>query len=224
MKRKVVMAWSGGKDSALALWRLQNNHMFQVEGLLTTINRHYDRVSIHGVRRMLLRAQAESLGLKLLEVTLPQHAEDEVYARAMNNAMDFLLERGVETVAFGDILLEDVRLYRERMLSGKNMRAEFPLWRENTTEMSREIINCGFRSVVVCVDQERMPVDMLGRVYDESFLDDLPPEVDACGENGEFHTFTVQGPNFRHDVPVMLGPRVEHDNLSYVDMTPVARG
>ena len=224
MSKKVVVAWSGGKDSALALWRLQQNSEWEVVGLLTTLNREYERVSMHGVRRLLLEAQAESLGLRVLEVNLSHQASNAGYEKAMAKATDFLKGEGVQAVAFGDLFLEDIRRYREEMMAPTGLEALFPLWGQDTRELSREVIREGFRALVVSVDPTAVPLDLLGRPYNETFLAGLPLGVDPCGENGEFHTFVHAGPNFRYPIPTALGTRVEREGFHYVDLLPLAAG
>ncbi|MDH4248923.1 MAG: adenine nucleotide alpha hydrolase [Deltaproteobacteria bacterium] len=224
MRKKVVMAWSGGKDSALALWRLQQDPQWEVVGLMTTLNRHYNRISMHGVRRLLLEAQAESLGLKGLEVFLPHQGDTESYEKAMTKAAEFLKAEGVQAVAFGDLFLEDIRRYREEMMAPTGLEAVFPLWGRETGELAHEVIREGFRAVVVCLDPTALPLEVLGRPFNETFLAELPQGVDPCGENGEFHTFVNAGPNFRYPIATALGVREEHEGFHYVDLLPLAQG
>ncbi len=222
MKSKAVMAWSAGKDSAVALWRLQQDANFQVVGLLTTITSGYDRVSMQGVRRVLLEAQAETLGLKVYPVWIPPRCSNEAYEAEMSRAVETLQGDGVEAVAFGDLFLEDVRAYREKMLAPTGLQPLFPIWGEDTNELSRWVIASGFRATLTCVDPRALSPDFVGRAYDEALLAELPATVDPCGENGEFHTFVHDAPNFRHSIPITVGERVERDGFFFADLLPAA--
>lgn len=188
MKEKLLLSWSGGKDAALALYELQRSEKHEVTGLLTTVTREYDRISMHGVRRVLLERQAESLHLPLEVVFISKSNSEKEYERAMRAAMEKQLAAGVTAVAFGDIFLEDVRRYREDKLSSIGIEAVFPLWDRDTTELAHSFMHLGFEAVVTCVDSEALDPAFVGRDFDLQFLTDLPPEVDPCGENGEFHT------------------------------------
>jgi len=224
VSKKVVMAWSGGKDSALALWKLQQDPQWEVVGLMTTLNQQYNRISMHGVRRLLLEAQAESLGLRVLEVNLAHQASNDRYEKAMTKATEFLKGEGVEAVAFGDLFLEDIRRYREEMMAPTGLEAVFPLWGQDTREVAHEVIREGFRAIVVSIDPTAVPLENLGRPFNETFLAGLPQGVDYCGENGEFHTFVHAGPNFRYPVSTVLGTREAHEGYYYVDLLPLAGG
>lgn len=215
------MAWSSGKDSAVALWRLQRDTGVEVVGLLTTLTAGYDRISMHGVRQALLEAQAEALGLNVYPVWIPPNANNEVYEERMSQAVETLLGDGVTAVGFGDLFLEDVRAYRERMLAQTGLKPLFPIWGEDTRELSRWVVANGFRSILTCVDPRTMPPQFVGRAYDEALLADLPVGVDPCGENGEFHTFVHDAPNFRHEIAVTVGETVEREGFWFADLTPV---
>jgi uncharacterized protein (TIGR00290 family) len=221
VKKKAVMAWSSGKDSAVALWRLQRDTGVEVVGLLTTLTAGYDRISMHGVRQALLEAQAEALGLKVYPVWIPPNANNEVYEERMSQAVETLLGDGVTAVGFGDLFLEDVRAYRERMLAGTGLRPVFPIWGEDTREFSRWLVENGFQATLTCIDPRVLPPDFAGRAYDEALLDELPEGVDPCGENGEFHTFVHDAPNFRHEIAVTVGETVEREGFWFADLTPV---
>lgn len=224
MTQKVVVAWSGGKDSAMALWRMQKDPRYQVAGLLTTLTERYDRIQMHGVRRIVLEGQAEALGLRLIEVWVPMHADNQAYEQAMGVALAGLVDQGVSAVAFGDLFLEDIRAYRERLMAPSGLEPLFPLWRENTAALARMAIEEGFRATVVCVDPNALSPSFVGRPYDAALLKDLPPTVDPCGENGEFHTFVHDGPNFRFPLRTMMGVRTERGGFHFADLLPVARG
>jgi uncharacterized protein (TIGR00290 family) len=204
----VLMSWSGGKDSALALREIRSDARFDVRALLTTVTEGYDRISMHGVRRVLLEAQAAALGVPLHVVEIPQACTNDDYARRMEAALRVHREQGVRDVVFGDIFLEDVRRYREENLAGVGMQAHFPLWGRGTTALAREFVTDGFRAVTVCVDGEQLDRRYLGRMLDAEFFAELPPGADPCGENGEFHTFVSDGPEFRCAVGYTLGDEV----------------
>lgn len=200
-------AWSGGKDSVLALHALRGCDVGRgpeaprpVAALLTTVTEGYDRISMHGVRRELLHAQAAATGLPLVEVFIPPQCVNAVYEARMGETMARARAAGIEEVAFGDLFLEDVRGYRERQLAVAGMRALFPLWALDTAALARRFVALGFRAWVVCVDTQRLDASFVGRAYDDSFLADLPPGVDSCGERGEFHTFVWDGPVFARPV------------------------
>jgi len=199
MKQPVLLAWSSGKDSALALRRILDSGLYEVT-LLTTITEGYDRISMHGVRRSLLREQAESLGLHLDIVRIPQQCSDEQYRRRMEAAMRRHYARGCRSVVFGDLFLPDIRAYREANLAAVGMKPLFPLWQKDTRRLSHEFIDSGFQAVLTCVDTKVLPRSFAGRSYDKELLEQLPPRIDPCGENGEFHTFVFDGPIFSRPV------------------------
>jgi uncharacterized protein (TIGR00290 family) len=216
-KPKAVMNWSGGKDSALALQRVLESGEYEVKFLLTTVNEKWQRISMHGVRRELLRKQAEALGIELLEVFLPEVSSMSVYDEKMDEAMDFLLGRGITHSIFGDIFLEDLREYRESQLARKSMKGVFPLWKMSTSELIEELVFRGFRAITVCVDASKLGAEFCGREVDEAFVRDLPPNIDPCGENGEFHTFVYDAPCFKNPIPVRKGQVVYREYRSNGD-------
>ena len=218
MPEPIVICFSGGKDSLLALRELQRRGEQDVVALLTTVTDEYDRVSMHGVRRSLLRAQAESLGIPLVEVVVPPQSSNVIYERAMGRAFARFHAEGIRKVAFGDLFLEDLRVYREKQLAAANMECLFPLWKTDTTELARQFIDDGFKAVLVCVNPEQLDGSFAGREFDQSLLADLPPAVDPCGENGEFHTFVYDSPNFRNPIPVQTGEVVERAGFVYCDI------
>jgi uncharacterized protein (TIGR00290 family) len=222
MRQKVLLSWSGGKDAALALYQLHRSEEHQVTGLLTTVTREYDRISMHGVRRVLLERQAKSVGLPLETVLISKSNSEEQYERAMRAVLEKQLAAGVTAVAFGDILLEDVRRYREDKLSSIGMEAVFPLRDRDTTELSHSFLRLGFEAVVTCVDSEALDPAFVGRDFDLQFLTDLPAGVDPCGENGEFHTFVYAGPVLHDTIPLARGKVVLRDNrFYYCDLIPI---
>ncbi|MBX5469339.1 MAG: diphthine--ammonia ligase [Thermoleophilaceae bacterium] len=217
----VALSWSGGKDSALALRRLRELGI-EPAALVTTFTEGYERVSMHAVRHELLRAQSEAVGVPLAEVWIPPECSNAAYEERMARAFSEAPLARVEAVAFGDLFLEDVRAYREARLAAAGRGALFPLWGEDTARLAREFVDAGFEATVVCVDPRRLDPSFCGRAYDRALLDDLPPGVDPCGENGEFHTFVSAGPVFETPVPVAAGERVERDGFWFCDLLPAA--
>jgi uncharacterized protein (TIGR00290 family) len=218
--RNVLFCWSGGKDSAMALHALQSAGNYRITGLLTTITQDYDRISMHGVRRELLERQAESLGLPLHPVLIPPQCVNAIYEERMAEALAEHLALGTRVVAFGDIFLEDLRAYRERNLAQIGIEAVFPIWKRDTRELAQEFRRLGFRAVAVCIDPRVLDASFAGRDLDASFFADLPPQVDPCGENGEFHTFVFDGPVFQNPVPIRIGERVMRDGFCFCDLLP----
>jgi uncharacterized protein (TIGR00290 family) len=218
------MSWSSGKDSALALHQVLDGSEVEVTGLLTTVNAEFERVAMHGVRRSLLEQQAAALGLPLHVVDLPWPCSNELYEQLMGSAVASAVSSGVEAMVFGDLFLEDVRRYRERMLEGSGLRPLFPLWQRPTAELAVELLASGVRAVVTCVDLAQAPDGLAGRWYDEQFLAELPVGVDQCGENGEFHTVVVDGPDFSAAIPVTVGETVERDGFLFTDVIPASGG
>lgn len=204
---RLLLAWSSGKDSALALHELRRAGASEVVGLLTTLTEGYDRVSMHGVREALLDRQAESLGLPLTKVRISQDSSLEEYGRRMGAALERHVSRGLSGVAFGDIFLEELRKDRQAKLAQLGLRGEFPLWQCDTVKLSRKFIDLGFKAVITCVDTEALDESFAGRTFDETFVRDLPRGVDPCGENGEFHSFVYDGPVFGHPVAHEIGYR-----------------
>ncbi len=220
---KIVLSWSGGKDSALSLYELQRDERFRVVSLLTTVAEEYERISHHGVRTELLDLQAEALGVPLHKLYLPgRNVSNKVYESLMKRTMLEIWEQGVRTVAFGDIFLEDLRAYREANLAKVEMRAHFPIWHRNTADLARLFIDLGFRARLSCVDGQKLDESFAGRPIDEALLQDLPKDVDPCGENGEFHSFVFDGPNFQHPVPVKTGEVVLRDVRYFADLLPAS--
>ena len=217
----VIVAWSGGKDSALALREILLDGRYRVAALLTTVTGEYDRISMHGVRRTLLERQATSLGLPLEQVVISPGATNDEYEGNMGGTLQALRQRvpGLDTVVFGDLFLAEIRTYRERMLAGIGMRGLFPLWLRDTRALAHQFVRLGYRAVLVCVDAEQLPPEFAGREFDAALLRELPSTVDPCGENGEFHTFVYAGPGFRQEVRHERGPVVLRDRrFVYCDL------
>ncbi|MBN1358142.1 diphthine--ammonia ligase [Candidatus Bathyarchaeota archaeon] len=215
MSEKVVVAWSGGKDSALALYEVLNSGSYDVLELLTTVEKGQDRISIHGVRRVLLEQQAKALRLPLEELFLPKGASNAEYEVEMLKALNRHRDDRVSSVVFGDIFLEDIKKYREDILAKAGLKGVFPLWKKNTKRLAHVFISLGFKAVITSVDSNVLGKDFAGREYDEKFLSDLPFNVDPCGENGEFHTFVYNGPIFREKVGFEKGELALRDNRFY---------
>jgi uncharacterized protein (TIGR00290 family) len=219
----IVLSWSGGKDSALALAALRADARVHVVSLLTTVTRGYDRISIHGVRRSLLDGQARSLALPLHEIVLQPECTNELYDAAVARALAELRRRhpAVRRVAYGDLFLEDVRRYREERLAALGFEGLFPIWGRSTGELADEFIDVGFEARLVCVDTTQLDASFAGRGFDRTLLADLPPNVDRCGERGEFHTFVAAGPGFSRRVAYTVGARVLRDGrFMYCDLLP----
>jgi len=220
--QKILSTWSGGKDSALALYELQQHLDDEVVGLLTTVTEDYDRISMHGVRRILLERQAESLNLPLEIIPISKNSSHEDYASRMKDTLMHYQNQGVSSVAFGDVFLEDVRNYREENLAQIDMTAIFPIWKRDTTKLAHSFIDLGFKAIITCVDSEVLDKGFVGRMYDESFLSDLPAHVDPCGEKGEFHSFVYEGPLFQQEISCQKGEIVFRENRFYFcDLIPV---
>ena len=221
-KEAVLMSWSGGKDSALALNEILKNGTYRVAALLTTVTEDYDRISMHGVRRILLEQQAASLGFPLEQVLIPKDASNEVYEANMGRALAKYRNEGVAAVVFGDIFLEDLRKYREERLARVDMTGVFPIWMRDTKELAKSLISLGFKAITTCIDTNVLGKDFVGRLIDEQFLADLPSFVDLCGENGEFHSFVFDGPIFNEPVRFSVGEKVLRDERFYFcDLVPL---
>ncbi|MGB2667771.1 MAG: hypothetical protein WAK48_27495 [Candidatus Acidiferrum sp.] len=220
----LVFSWSGGKDSAMALHVLVRDPHYEVVSLLTTVTEGYERISMHGVRNELLHRQAESIGLPVEEVRIPQQCPNPVYEARMAEAVLRFREQGVLHVGFGDIFLEDLRVYREQKLMLANMTALFPIWKIDTRELACRFVEDGFRAFTACIDPRKLDKSFAGRELDASFFRDLPAGVDPCGENGEFHTFVFAGPIFRFPIPVQVGQVVERDSFVFCDLLPKNEG
>ncbi len=215
-----LMSWSGGKDSCLALYEIQRAQTHRIAALLTTVTRDYDRISMHGVRRVLLEKQAASLSLPLHQILISKGATNEEYEAKMVEAFSEYRGKGIDSVIFGDLFLEDIRAYREQFLARNNMRGLFPVWKRDTAAFIREFLDLGFRAVVTCVDSKVLDQSFAGRLIDESFLSSLPPQVDPCGENGEFHSFVFDGPGFSAAVKFSLGQTVLRESFWFCDLLP----
>lgn len=209
MKPQALFNWSSGKDSALALYKILQENQYEVSTLLTSIHEEFQRVSMHGVHVSLLEKQAESLGIPLVKMELPKEPSMEEYQKIMSNTMAEIQALGVTHSIFGDIFLEDLRKYREQQLNAIGMQAVFPLWKKDTSRLIREFLDLGFKTIVTCVNGSYLDKGFAGRMIDHDFIKDLPENVDPCGENGEFHTFTFDGPIFKTPVAFEIGETVK---------------
>jgi len=218
MKKKALISWSSGKDSAWALHVVRQSGEYEIAGLLTTMNAEFDRVAMHGTRRELVEAQADAAGLPLITVPLPWPCSNEHYESAMRDACALAVADGIEVVAFGDLFLEDVRRYREEKLAGSGLTPVFPLWGRPTRELVREMLAAGVKARIVCVDPKKLPKGFAGRDLDEKLLDAMPEDVDPCAERGEFHTVAHAGPMFRWPIRVESGEVVERDGFVFADL------
>ena len=224
MPEKVLFSWSGGKDSALALYEIGKRQDIEIISLITTITEDYDRVSMHGVRRVLLENQAESVGIPLYNIFISKDSSDEAYGQKMKEMLTHFSKLGVTAVVFGDIFLEDLRRFREDQLSRVGMKGLFPLWRKDTAELAHQFINLGFRAIVTSTDSKVLDGKFVGREIDEKFLAQIPPAVDPCGENGEFHSFVFSGPIFKKRIQFRVGKVVFRENrFYYCDLEPVSQ-
>jgi uncharacterized protein (TIGR00290 family) len=217
LMKKTYFNWSSGKDSALALYKILQDSDYNLDLLVTTTNKDFDRVSMHGLRNELLFKQTESIGINLKTIEFPADVTMDLYSEIMKKAMDSLLEKGYSHTVFGDIFLEDLKSYRDSKLSEVNIKGIYPLWKKDTKEILQEFLALGFKAITVCVNAKLLGKEFVGRVIDEQFIKDLPPNVDVCGENGEFHTFVFDGPIFKYPIDFLIGEKVLrsytlHDN------------
>jgi uncharacterized protein (TIGR00290 family) len=222
MRKKTLLSWSSGKDSAWALHVLRQQPELRIAGLITTVNQLYQRIAIHAVRLELLERQAEAVGLPLQIINLPSPCSNAQYETAMKKFVEESREEGIECMAFGDLFLRDIREYREAQLVGTGITPVFPLWKMPTDLLAREMISSGLRAMISCVDPKQLPASFAGREFDEALLGALPEEVDCCGERGEFHTFAFDGPMFSKPVDIRVGEIVEREGFVYADLLPAS--
>lgn len=209
MKPKAIFNWSSGKDSALALYKTLKEDCFEITSLLTSVNEEFQRISMHGVHVDLLQQQASSLGIPLMTMQIPKEPTMKQYREIMISTMDTIKSQGNRYSIFGDIFLEDLRKYREEQLQSIGMEAVFPLWKQNTSDLIHEFLNLGFKTIVTCVNETYLDKSFAGRIIDKDFIKDLPENIDPCGENGEFHTFTFDGPIFNNPIEFEIGETVK---------------
>ncbi len=221
---RTLLSWSSGKDSAWSLHVLRRRPDIEVVGLVTTINGAFDRVAMHGVRRELLEAQAAATGLPLHVLEIPYPCPNETYEQTMGAFVAQQVAAGVEAMAFGDLFLEDIRRYRETKLAGTGIAPLFPLWGIETGRLAREMVAGGLVAYVSCLDPGKLSARFAGRRFDAALLDELPPDIDPCAENGEFHTFCCAGPMFTRPIAVAPGEVVTRDGFVFCDLVPAADG
>jgi len=220
MRPRALIAWSSGKDSAWALHVMRQSGDYDIVGALTTVNEAFGRVAMHGVRRELLDMQIAAAGLAPVPVHIPYPCTNDIYERAMAQAMARAKADGITHIVFGDLFLEDIRAYRVAKLEGSGITPIFPLWRRPTAALAREMIAGGLQAHLSTVDLKTLPADFAGRRFDAALLGELPPGVDPCGENGEFHTFVFAGPMLSRRIEIKVGERVERDGFAYADLLP----
>ncbi|MHB1960214.1 MAG: Dph6-related ATP pyrophosphatase [Acidobacteriaceae bacterium] len=218
--KKILLSWSGGKDSAWALHTLRQHPEYNVAALLTTVNEHFGRVAIHGFREELLDLQATSVGLPIWKIPLPYPCSNEAYESRMAAVCVRAVNEGFEAVAFGDLFLEDIRAYRIERLAGTGLEPVFPVWGIPTDQLARTMVAAGLRARITCLDPRKLPPSFCGRIFDADFLADLPPSVDPCGERGEFHSFAYAGPMFSQPIRVEHTHNVEREGFVYGDLVP----
>ena len=222
MRKKTLLSWSSGKDSAWALHVLRQQPELRIAGLITTVNQLFQRIAIHAVRLELLERQAEAVGLPLQIINLPYPCSNAQYETAMEKFIEESRREGIECMAFGDLFLQDIREYREAKLAGTGITPLFPLWKMPTDLLAREMISSGLRAMISCVDPQQLPASFAGREFNEALLAALPGEVDRCGERGEFHTFAFDGPMFSKPVDIRVGEIVEREGFVYADLLPTS--
>jgi len=220
MKRKALLSWSSGKDSAFALHEVRRAGEYEIVALVTTMNRVHDRVAMHAVRSELVRRQAEAAELPLIVVEIPSPCPNDAYERAVGDAMSRARADGIEHVVFGDLFLADIRAYREAQLAALHMTPVFPLWLRDTSQLARDMIEGGLAARLTCIDPRKLDRSFAGRAFDAELLAALPAGVDPCGEHGEFHTFVTAGPMFRAPIEVSVGEVVERDGFVFADLVP----
>jgi uncharacterized protein (TIGR00290 family) len=218
LKERILLSWSGGKDSMMALWELRKSNLYEVAGLLTVLTEGDECITMHGVARQLLEKQAAALGLPLELVFVPQDSGNEVYLARLNEALARARADGLQRVAFGDLFLDDLRDFREEHLEAVGMEAIFPLWHRDTKELAYAFLNTKFKAVITCVDEQSLDLAFAGRMFDRTLLSDLPITVDPCGENGEFHTFVFDGPLFSHALPIKVGAKRSCERFHYCEI------
>ena len=221
MRKNILISWSGGKDSSLALYEIQKSRDYEVAALITTITSDYDRVSMHGLRTILLDEQASSLNIPLEKIFISKNASNDEYESRLKEVLLKYKQLGIRDVVFGDLYLEDIKKYREALLQKIDMQCIFPIWKRDTAKLALEFIDSGFKAITVCVDSNVLGEEFAGREFNKQFLNDLPEGIDPCGENGEFHTFTYDGPVFNTPISHELGEIVLRDErFYYCDILP----
>jgi uncharacterized protein (TIGR00290 family) len=221
VKEKVVLSWSGGKDSAMAAYQMLASQKYEIAALLTTVTEDFDRISMHGVRRELLERQADSLAIPLHKILIPKVCSNEIYEARMRDALDHFKALGISQIAFGDLFLADVKQYRDERLAQAGMTGLYPVWMRDTDELVRTFLGLGFKAILACVDTHAIDASFAGREIDSDLLRDLPDSADPCGEYGEYHSFVYAGPIFKKSIACRAGERVLRDErFNYCDIVP----
>jgi len=220
MKKKTLLSWSSGKDSAWTLHVLRQQQDIEVVGLFCTYNKKFERGAMHAVRNELICQQAERIGLPLHLIPIPDPCSDSEYRTIVGEFIEQVKIQQIDCIAFGDLYLEDVRRYREENLAGTGITPLFPLWEIPTDELSRDMVRSGLRAIITCIDPKYLSADFAGHEYDNVFLKQIPDHIDPCGENGEFHSFTYAGPMFSEKVNIRVGETVTRDGFVFTDVLP----
>lgn len=220
MKKRTLLSWSSGKDSAWALHILRQQSDIEVVGLFCTVNQEFERVAMHAVRIELIQQQAESVGLPIQLIPIPHPCSNSEYETIMNEFIKQVKKQGIECFAFGDLFLEDVRKYREVSLADTGITPIFPIWGKETKTLSKEMVNSGLRAKITCVDPKHLSSDFAGKEYNKSFLEQISASIDPCGENGEFHSFAFDGPMFKKEINICVGETVSRDGFVFTDLLP----
>lgn len=219
IRKKAILSWSSGKDSAYALYQALKSREYEIVGLVTTVTESYQRVAMHGVREELLDLQARALGLPLEKIKIPSPCSEEIYERKMADSMSRWKKKGAEHVFFGDLFLEGIRAYREKQLSCLGLHGVFPLWGLDTGVLAQKMIHDGFKAILSCVDLKKLPIEFAGRKFNEDLLVAFPPGIDPCGENGEFHSFVYGAPIFKKEIPIKVGKTLGREGFAFADLT-----
>lgn len=220
IKKKTLMSWSSGKDSAWALHKLLQNPEIEVVGLFCTVNREFNRVAMHGVSVELLLQQAARIGLPMELIEIPYPCSNEEYENIMEKFVEKAKNNAIEFFAFGDLFLEDIRNYREQKLSSCGIKPVFPIWGSPTDALAKEMINNGLKTIITCIDPKQIPQEFVGKEFNDKFLASLPESVDPCGENGEFHSFVYDAPMFNSPIQISVGEIIHRDNFIFADLLP----
>jgi uncharacterized protein (TIGR00290 family) len=223
-KKRTLVSWSSGKDSAWTLYQLQQDNDIELVGLVTTVNETHQRVAMHAVRVSLLEQQAKAAGLPLFIIPIPHPCSNELYNQAMNQFFDSIEGQDITHMAFGDLYLEDIRQYRIDNLKNTGLEPLFPLWLKPTDELAQAMLDGGLKTHITCIDPKQLDASFAGREFNKQFLNDLPDSVDPCGEKGEFHSFAYDGPMFKHAISIKAGEVVERDGFVFADLMPVGNG
>ncbi len=218
--KKTYLSWSSGKDSAWALYQLQQNPNIDIVGLFTTINEKYNRAAMHGTRVEMLQRQADAAGLPIEIIKLPDVCSNEEYESIIGSFIEDVQKKGIECIAFGDLFLEDIRNYRKRQLKKTKIEPLFPLWKIPTDNLAKQMLESNLEAYISCVDKKKVPKAVAGKKWSQAILNELSKDVDPCGENGEFHTIVVNGPMFKNSIPISVGEIVEKEGFVFADIIP----